>query len=266
MQTSAVLETLTPVLTVERFRLSMATSNHTPRTIEIPLTKGYVAIVDEQDADLGFSHPKWVANEKRNTVYVNRQIAPYTNKVGTFQYLHILILERMLKRKMEHGEKVDHINGDGLDCRRENLRLASHAENIRNSKLSAANKTGYKGVMVIGGYWVAKITINAKSIQLGRYATAIEAGIAYNHAAIQYFGAFARLNPIEGWEDKIPQKLGRKTPIKRKSKSYYTRIRYQSNKWRMLLTMDGKQKQLAAFDTELEAKNFQARYIEEHAI
>lgn len=193
----------------------MATSDYTSKVIEIPLTKGYVTIVDEVDADLAYSHPKWNVRVKRNTAYVSRMIKPFIKRIGTTQYLHILILEKMLNRSLVKGEKVDHINGNGLDCRRCNLRLATHQQNIRNSKLNSANKSGFKGAMFIRGKWVAKITINAKTIFLGSFASAIDAGIAYNQAAFKYFGEFAYLNDIENWKSIEPKRHIDKRTLKK---------------------------------------------------
>lgn len=194
----------------------MATSDYTSKVIEIPLTKGYVAIVDEVDADLVYSRPRWSVRVKRNTAYVSRMTKPFIKRIGTTQYLHILIFERILGRSLTKGEKIDHINRNGLDCRRNNLRLATHQQNIRNSKLSSANKSGYKGVWIKRGLWVASITIDGKHIIIGSYATALDAAIAYNKKATQCFGEFAYINDIPNWESIEPNKHVDKRTIKRK--------------------------------------------------
>lgn len=174
----------------QRLGLQMATSNS---TVKIPLTKGYTAIVDECDADL--ARFKWQAHDQDNgLVYV----------VGAnHRRIHRMIMERILGQRLEAGIHVDHINGNGLDNRRENLRLASYSQNIANSKLSKASSTGYKGVSFRNrdGVFVARIGINRKRIFLGNFRTAREAGIAYNRAALHYFGEYARFNDIEGWQN-----------------------------------------------------------------
>ena len=94
------------------------------------------------------------------------------------------------------GEIVDHRNGDGLDNRRDNLRLCVGKENQGNRRLSKNNKSGYKGVCLDNrrGQWVATIYKNRKPIYLGSFNSAIDAANAYDNAAIGYFGDFALTN------------------------------------------------------------------------
>lgn len=91
------------------------------------------------------------------------------------------------------GQVVDHINGDRMDNRRENLRLCTVAENIRNQK-RRASKSGFKGVVQKRGRWQASYTYEGKRIYLGYFATAEEAACAYDRAAREAFGEFALLN------------------------------------------------------------------------
>jgi len=83
------------------------------------------------------------------------------------------------------GTDVDHINMDRLDNRRENLRRASRSQNMANQEARA--RSGFKGVYWHAGRWVASITVNYRSIHLGRHATAIEAAAAYDAAALLHF-------------------------------------------------------------------------------
>jgi hypothetical protein len=101
------------------------------------------------------------------------------------------------------GDKVivDHINGDRLDNRRSNLRIATVAQNSRNTRLSRLNSSGYKGVSWRSREqrWMARITRNGKSRYLGYFATAEEAARAYDAAAREAFGSFAKVNfPHQG--------------------------------------------------------------------
>lgn len=96
------------------------------------------------------------------------------------------------------GESVDHINGDGLDNRRSNLRVCSHAENRRNSKKVSGRRklaSHYKGVSHPSkNRWTASITVMWKTLHIGSFKTEIEAARAYDEAARNHHGVFARLN------------------------------------------------------------------------
>jgi len=90
--------------------------------------------------------------------------------------------------------QVDHINGNGLDNRRENLRLCTNAENARNRRLSKNNTTGYKGVDLDANRYRAQIRVGQKFVYLGRFDDPIEAAKAYDAAAREHYGEFARTN------------------------------------------------------------------------
>lgn len=95
---------------------------------------------------------------------------------------------------------VDHIDGNPLNNQKSNLRICNNSENSRNSKKAKNNTSGYKGVFFENDnkkkrYKVC-ISINNKRKHVGRYETANEAAIAYNDAAIKYYGEFARLNEL----------------------------------------------------------------------
>lgn len=106
-------------------------------------------------------------------------------------YLHRLITNS------PKGKQVDHINGNRLDNRLSNLRLCTNQQN-QMSRHVAVSKTGYKGVHKLGNRYCAKIKFNRKNIHLGVYLTIDEAALAYNKAAKELFGEFARPNQIRG--------------------------------------------------------------------
>ena len=93
---------------------------------------------------------------------------------------------------------VDHINGDGLDNRKENLRFATQRQNLGNSRRRVDNKTGFKGVHYYKRDCSYKATIKAagRNKHLGYFKTAEEAALAYNRAAIEIFGEFAQINKV----------------------------------------------------------------------
>lgn len=94
--------------------------------------------------------------------------------------------------------QVDHINLNKSDNRKLNLRLATNAENQRNSGLQSNNTSGLKGVSYYKprNKYRARIKVDGKDMHLGYYLSVIEAAKAYNQAAIQYFGEFARINDL----------------------------------------------------------------------
>jgi hypothetical protein len=163
-----------------------------PPVIQIPLTRGQIAIIDSVDADLALH--KWFAASDCKTYYAKR--AKRINGKQIAERLHRVVLERMLNRPLEKGEIVDHINRNGLDNRRDNLRLASRADNTRNVSVRTDSTSQYKGVRRNWKKWKACIKYNGQDIYLGSFADILDAARAYNEAAIKYYGEFAYLNPI----------------------------------------------------------------------
>lgn len=108
--------------------------------------------------------------------------------------MHTLILGMPKK-----GRCIDHISGNGLDNRRNNLRVCSITENNRHRiHKNRNNKSGYRGVYLQRpGVWGATIKVNYKSIYLGGYFSPDIAALAYNRAAVRYFGEFAVLNEFQ---------------------------------------------------------------------
>lgn len=150
-----------------------------------------VVYVDPEDADLALD--TWYVNDKG---YVIRRTARPRRLIVR---MHRIIMRRVLGRELERWELVDHLNGDRLDNRRANLRLCNNSQNGFNRDVPAHNKTGYKGVSwntyrTAPRPFQASITVNRRKIYLGSYATAQEAARAYDAAARQLAGEFARGN------------------------------------------------------------------------
>lgn len=153
---------------------------------EIVLTQGKVALVDDEDFDR-VNQYKWCANKIRRVWYVVRN-SPIIDGVGKTVLLHQEILQT--------DSQVDHRDGNGLNCQKHNLRMATHSQNMANSRKPAHNTSGFKGVMWHKklSKWGAKLNLKGKQIYLGWYENKIDAAKAYDSGALKYFGEFARLN------------------------------------------------------------------------
>jgi hypothetical protein len=112
------------------------------------------------------------------------------------KYLHRLVMERVLNRSLLRNEKVDHIDGDGLNNSRSNLRVLTHSENLANRSKTKTTSNEFKGITQCKRTfkWLAKIMVNYKTIHLGTYPTSHDAAVAYDSAAIKYFGESAKTN------------------------------------------------------------------------
>lgn len=183
----------------------MAKAKYTPQqlplaiegaTVEIPLSRGYVTVVDAVDADL--ARHTWHIVITRNDVskYAVREIKLTPGRKGKAraERLHRVIMERILGTPLSPKMEVDHIDGNSLNNRRSNLRLATHQQNSRNRKLNKNSGTGFKGVSYRkdNHKWRAIIVVNQCNICLGQFDTPQEAHEAYCKAAEKYFGEFAR--------------------------------------------------------------------------
>lgn len=159
--------------------------------IQIPLTKGQVALIDPIDADLAIH--KWQADKAKEYGYYAFRYPGSRNR-RVWMYMHRVIMERILGRPLTRDEHVDHADGNRLNNTRANLRIATRQQNIWNSRRPRTNRSGYKGVYwdKREQKWTAAFGLNGKHIHLGRFATAEEAHAAYLAAAQKYAGEFAR--------------------------------------------------------------------------
>ena len=163
----------------------------------IPLTKGYVAVVDDEDYEELIQY-KWhvclmsggarairtASRPRRRTTYMHRSI------IGC-----------------QPSQEVDHINHDGLDNRRANLRACTHAQNLANTRKRANCSSQFKGVDWRKGEnkWRVRIGYDGASHHLGYFDDECDAARAYNAEARIKFGEFALLNVIEEAEDASDQ-------------------------------------------------------------
>jgi len=149
----------------------------------IPLTQGKFAIVDADDYER-LAKYKWHAYKNGSTYYASRTSA---NKK--------IIMHREIMQAPK-GLLVDHIEGNGLNNRKSNLRLCTRVQNARNKRPKHNGSSRYKGVYWHISYrkWAANIRCNGKQKYLGRFDDEIEAAVAYDRKAELLFGEFAYLN------------------------------------------------------------------------
>jgi len=156
----------------------------------IPLSQGLVTIIDMEDYEW-LNQWKWHTEKGRHTYYAARTCGG-RKVVRTLFKMHREILG------LQHGDERegDHKNRHGLDNRRLNLRIASRSLNRHNSLLYSNNVSGYRGVSwdSQNKKWQADLRINRKYIWLGRFASPYDAALAYDKAAIKYWGPNATLN------------------------------------------------------------------------
>jgi hypothetical protein len=147
------------------------------------------AIVDDEDYHLVAAF-KWYAEKDNRTFYARTGIYSSRGQPFAKVAMHRLIIGA------DPRQKVDHWDGDGLNNRRDNLRVASTSQNGANQRISMNNTTGFKGVSFSKreGRYQAALEYGGKLIWCGYHDTAAGAARAYDTAAIKYFGEFARLN------------------------------------------------------------------------
>jgi hypothetical protein len=156
---------------------------------EIIMQNKKTCIVSPQDFE-ELSRYKWY---ETTTGYAIRWIY-VNNDDGTKKHRGVRMHREIMKA--EDGVDVDHINGNPLDNRRENLRVCTRKQNCANSRARTNTSSRYKGVNfdLQTGKWRARIKVEGEEISLGRHKTELQAAIAYDKAAFEFHGEFAKLN------------------------------------------------------------------------
>lgn len=158
-----------------------------PEYALIPITAGGMCKVDIEDVEkVSF---RWQAKRNSNGVYAQRTVMRKT------QLMHRFIIDAA------DGQIVDHINRDTLDNRKSNLRIATESQNQANrvSVFRPGKASRYKGVsrsLSLKNPWQASIRANGKQYNLGLFPTEEAAAMAYDSAALDRFGEFARINNV----------------------------------------------------------------------
>lgn len=158
---------------------------------EILLTQNMVTLVDNEDYE-ELNKYNWQCEKsfkpRLYTSYVRRNNSK--NRLPKNVLMHRQIMD------CPKNMVIDHINGNGLDNRKSNLRICTRGQNLANQRISRANTSGYRGVCWHKGCkkWASQIKTNNKQRCLGFYDNIIDAAIAYDNAALKYFGEFAYQN------------------------------------------------------------------------
>lgn len=169
----------------------------------IALTQSKVAVVDDADWDLvkEFTWSARRGNEGSKELWYAVGRGWVKNQdTGLYSRTGKVRMHRLILGVTDPTVDVDHRNGDGLDNRRENLRMSTRSQNNGNQRIRQGGSSRYKGVSAhTDGKWVAKISARGEQKYLGLFGTEEEAARTYDAAAQELFGEFARLNfPDEG--------------------------------------------------------------------
>lgn len=153
----------------------------------IPISKGFSVLISKEDYPI-ISQYSWQVKEGRATKYAKTTVKRGGKKFN-------ISMHRFIMGVTCSTEVVDHINHNGLDNRRINLRIVTTMQNSHNT-LRRIGSSIYKGVCKPKGWdkWVAYITVNKKRINLGVFSDELEAAKAYDLKAIEYFGQNAFTN------------------------------------------------------------------------
>ena len=159
--------------------------------MQIPIGRtGFVATIDDEDAGRIGQYKCWeLVRTKRAGVFYACARQKKGGVRGATIYMHRLVMS------YAGPLDVDHINGDGLDNRKSNLRIATRSQNLANNRGRGA-VSGFKGVRAHkdGRHWSAQIGVNGKNKYLGWFTSPTAAASAYDSAAREAFGEFAVTN------------------------------------------------------------------------
>lgn len=157
--------------------------------VQVKLTQGQVALVDPKDWKR-IRHRKWYAAWDKTRFYARARPDKTEDPKRPTLNMHREIL------KAKRSQQVDHVNQIGTDNRRSNIRLCTSKQNNQNRRKRNGCISQYKGIQKCqdGEAWTSSITIDGTRTYLGTFETEEEAALAYNSAALEYFGEFACIN------------------------------------------------------------------------
>jgi len=187
----------------------------------------------------------------------------------TGDWVSIFLHRFVMGCKRGDGFKIDHKNHNTLDCRKENLRICTTAQNAQNTRVYRLKKDGFKGVRMDpkSGHWIARIqSPEGQRIMLGTYPTAEDAAKAYDRGALYYFKEFAVTNfPREQYspEDIETPNQAKPIPNKRNTSGYVGVVwKGRTHNWlATYVTQDGKKHRLGTHKDPHDAYLAREKYI-----
>lgn len=161
-------------------------------TTKVPLSRGLFALIDNEDQELVLPY-KWYAMGPTGKEHAVRKDKVTRKAV----WMHRVILDAQLDQPLQPPLMCDHVNRNGLDNRRINLRFCLRKQNLWNQGPRPGHK--YKGIWWNESHnrWAANISAHGIKYYVGEFKTDIEAALAYNEAAKFLFGEFAYLNEVQ---------------------------------------------------------------------
>ena len=147
---------------------------------KIKLSQNKYTIVDDEDYNF-LNKYKWSTSKNKNVYYARKR---HNNTKIT---MHRMIMNQ------DKNKQIDHINGNGLDNRKCNLRICTQSQNLHNARISKRNTSGYKGISWYkkSKKWLVRISVNGKNKHIGYFIDINEAKNSYIKAAKKYHKEFA---------------------------------------------------------------------------
>lgn len=213
--------------------------------VEISLTKGKIAIVDAADAEMVNRHKWYAATCGSSTFYASTKV----HEGGKAKHV---LMHRLITGAVS-GQVVDHVNGDGLDNRRTNLRITTTQGNAWNHRGQRGAKSQYRGLSFYGGMFYVRIFVNGRNQYLGRYTDERLAARVFDFAAVKHFGEYARLNlpddPLMSEAEFLALSSRKPTHSAYRGVSW----REDRRKWRAYIQVDRTHVHVGYFTDEIEA-------------
>lgn len=205
---------------------------------EVPITLGYVALVDDDDYE-AVSRFNWNAAVKQHTVYARGWVD------GGRVTMHRLLAGA---RK---GQTVDHVDGNGLNNQRANLRICSAAENARNVR-RRVGASGHRGVSLDpkSGRWSAHVRVDGKLRHLGRFDDPLLAAQAASQARSMLHGAYANNSDKPALPPRPTASVGQGKRPSTRNTSGHRGVYWLKDRgcWTASIAVKGKNRRLGVFD------------------